>query len=355
VSPAAWDPAIACQFSPNFGNYGQEFGVHSSRFAPFCAELRRTGLGRGAIGIHLPRSHRPVLSVRTHHLRSLASLLAICAVGCQRCSSLDAGSSSRCPDGLVAVGPRCCAPGQSLSEGHCVGKPLRCPDGWISADRSGAGCVWISRAVFVPPGRYLVGPNDWESEQVVTAEGQVPEFWLDATEVTNFRWHLCAAAGRCKRRAADSTAELGQPVVSVTAPEAESFCAWAGGRLPRSAEWLRVAAGPSSRRFPWGQTGLVCRRSSFGLVRGPCAEGGSSPDWAAARPDGKSELGLFDLVGNVAEIVKAAEGTLEVRGGSFRADHAAALKSWAMLPYAGAEPDVGFRCAYDADPAGVPR
>src|SRR5512147_2409331 len=30
-----------------------------------------------------------------------------------------------------------------------------------------------------------------------------------------------------------------------------------------------------------------------------------------------------------------------------RSDHAAELKSWATLPYLGAAPDVGFRCAYD--------
>jgi sulfatase modifying factor 1 len=143
--------------------------------------------------------------------------------------------------------------------------------------------------------------------------------------------------------------------VNVAADEAESYCNWAGGRLPRSDEWLRVATGPDSRRFPWGQTGLVCRRASFGLVRGPCAEGGVSPDWAASRPDGRSEAGLLDLVGNVAEIVKTAQGGFELRGGSYRSDHAAALKSWSAIPYMGKGPDIGFRCAYDRDPLAAAR
>jgi formylglycine-generating enzyme len=259
-------------------------------------------------------------------------------------------SISRCADGLVAIGPRCCARGQTVADGSCVGTPRECPDGWGSLGGLVDGCVWISHPVLMVAGRYSVGPNDWESEQVVAAEGQVPAFWLDTTEVTVGRWRGCVAAGACSAQRNDPR-EPGLPVVDVTAVEAGYFCVWARGRLPRTDEWLRAAAGPDSRRFPWGQTGLVCRRAAFGLVRGPCAEGGSSPDWAAARPDGKSEAGIYDLVGNVGEIVNAGNGAFEVRGGSFRSDHAAEVKSWSTVPYAGKAFDVGFRCAYDRDPS----
>jgi formylglycine-generating enzyme len=276
-----------------------------------------------------------------------ALLITLCGLGgCQALSSASSGGGSRCAVGLVQQGPRCCAPGQAVVAGNCQGKPSRCPEGWV---RTEIGCTWQSQAILVPAGTYLVGPNDWESENVAADEGKVAAFWLDATEVTGERWGRCVATGACN--AALRAGEPGLPMVQVTPNDAQDFCSWASGRVPRRNEWLRVTAGPSSRRFPWGQTGLVCRRASFGLVRGPCAEGGTTPEWPAARPDGKSELGFYDLVGNVAEIVQAADGSFDVWGGSYKSDHAAQLKSWAKLPYAEPRSDVGFRCAYDRDPA----
>ena len=270
------------------------------------------------------------------------------------CSRVQDGSDSRCALGLVPRGARCCAPGQSVLDGRCVGRARQCPSGW--SIQATEGCVALTAPIRLPAGRFVVGPNDWESEHVLGREGVVPEFWLDATEVTAWSWGRCGDAGSCPAvtKGLRALLEPGSPVTDVTASEAEAYCGWAGGRLPRSDEWLRAAAGENSRRFPWGNTGLVCRRASFGLVRGPCAEGGAAPDWAGSRPDGRSELGLHDLVGNVAEIVRSGTTQFDVRGGSFRSDHAAELKSWSSVPYEGARSDVGFRCAYDRAPEGGP-
>lgn len=277
-------------------------------------------------------------------------LLAAATVGCDEIRTWTVGTRLRCASGLVALGARCCAVGQTLRRGHCVGEPDRCPESWL---KSTGGCVRRAFTVHVPAGRYTVGPNDWESEHVSAASGQVPEFWIDGIEVTHARWHACIDSGACTATPNGvefSRVEPGLPVTEISAEEAATFCAAQHGRLPRSSEWLRVTAGDTSRRFPWGQTGLVCRRASYGLVGGPCAEDGASPDWAGSRPDGKSELGILDLVGNVSEITESDQGSWEARGGSFHADHAAELKSWASLPYRGPAADIGFRCAYDHDP-----
>ena len=78
---------------------------------------------------------------------------------------------------------------------------------------------------------------------------------------------------------------------------------------------MALAAGAQSRRYPWGQTGLVCRRATFGIIAGPCAENGSQPDIAGSHPDGQSPEGVFDLSGNVAELALDAEGqALGLRG-----------------------------------------
>jgi formylglycine-generating enzyme required for sulfatase activity len=213
------------------------------------------------------------------------------------------------------------------------------------------GCVAPSLPKYVAAGEFVVGPSDWESEHVAFERGHVDGFWLDSLEVTWERFFRCIVAAKCALHTDPSGGyEPGQPVTNLDVTQARAFCAWAKGRLPRSGEWLRATAGVNSRRFPWGQTGLVCRRAAFGLVKGPCAEGGNGPEWSGSRPDGHSAEGLLDLVGNVAEVVEGDRGQVMVFGGSFRSDHASVLKSWSVEPYRGPRDDVGFRCAYDADP-----
>lgn len=323
---------MECEPKSHFGNYGQKVGLLDLLTKSCCSV--------------------PVTQMRTWVASVVVGFVLSAGTACNRWNNLAAAADSRCGEGLVVTHARCCAPGQVVSNGHCVGKPSSCPSGSTVVESPVAGCVWISRPVHVQPGHYVVGPNDWESELVVATEGDVSSFWLDATEVTVADWTRCANAAVCAKAPIDQGryAEPGLPMVNVSAGEAESFCRWAGGRLPVAQEWLRVTAGPNSRRFPWGQTGLVCRRASFGLVHGPCAEGGMSPDWVASRPDGRSELGLYDLVGNVAELVSDGAGGFELRGGSFRSDHAAELKTWSAIRYTGPGPDVGFRCAYDREP-----
>lgn len=287
---------------------------------------------------------------------AVAAIAAIIngGLGCQQWRDLSIGTSLRCAPGLVAMGPRCCAAGQILRQGHCAERPRQCPSGWLLSEE---GCSWESSAIRVEAGKYTIGPNDWESENVPPSSAIVAAFWIDQTEVTNARWNACVHTKECavlKDAANLGAGEPGLPVTRVSASQAASFCAAHHGRLPRTGEWLRVAAGEASRRFPWGHTGLVCRRASYGLVHGPCAEGAVSPEWAASRPDGKSELGLFDLVGNVAEITESESGQFEIRGGSFRSDHAAELKSWSVRHYESPDADVGFRCVYDQDPQRVP-
>jgi len=248
---------------------------------------------------------------------------------------------ARCPPPLQAGPTRCCAPGQAEIDGRCEGKALECPSHMSLVAGS---CVAASGRVVLGPGRLRVGPSDWEAQGRVEARDvAVPAFELDVTEVEHHRFRACSAAGKCPALAAS---EPGRPVTGLHPEQAAAFCRFVGGRLPTSDEWLFAAAGSAGRRFPWGQTGLVCRRSSFGLVAGPCGEGRGGPEITAARPSGRSPEGLYDLSGNVAEWTSEPGGGFVARGGSYASQLAADLKSWAAKPFAGASPEVGFRCAY---------
>ncbi len=253
----------------------------------------------------------------------------------------------RCLAPLVAHGPRCCAPGQSFEAGVCVGAPSACPEGLDRAGGPVPGCAAEIRRSRIAGGKLTAVAADWEHHADKPPEPEaVKSFEIDRFEVTHERWLLCMATRTCRPI---GTAEPGLPVTNVTPEEAEQFCMLGGGRLPTAHEWMLAASGAEGRRFPWGYTGLVCRRAAFGMVEGPCTRGATGPDLAGARPDGVTPDGVHDLAGNVAEWTREPGGGHAARGGSYRSRKAAELKSWAVerMPEERRAPHIGFRCAYD--------
>jgi formylglycine-generating enzyme required for sulfatase activity len=199
------------------------------------------------------------------------------------------------------------------------------------------GCDAPDARVLVPAASVAVGPSDWEAEgRVLPRSVRVQAFRIDAFEVTRGRWGLEGDAARAAS--------------GMTRAEAAAFCAAAGGRLPTEDEWIVAAASAMNppRRYPWGDTGAVCRRAAWGLARGPCAEGGDGPDTVGAHPDGDSPLGLHDLSGNVAEWVADDAANGMAKGGAWSTALAADLRIWARLELSPEARDgrVGVRCAY---------
>jgi len=288
---------------------------------------------------------------RSVALISLGSAIAIAGAAAAlvvRLALEERSDPARCSEPLVAIGPRCCAKGQGAKSDHCAGVPTQCGAGMHLAQAPEPGCAADERRIPYPGGRQKLFFADWEEQGETARELRSGAFELDWTEVTIERWRACVDAEMC--RAVRET-EPGRPVTGINAEEAARFCLFAGGRLPTGDEWLMAAAGASARRFPWGPTGLVCRRAVFGLVDGPCADGATGPELAGSRPDGASPEGALDLSGNVAEWTRERDGRHVARGGSFHSKAAAELKSWSAVDVRGGSPDVGFRCAYDAGPA----
>lgn len=248
--------------------------------------------------------------------RLIASLIVLVSIGAAvAAGEMRRGSSegARCGPGFTPSGTRCTPP---------------------------AGSSVPDVRVLIPAASIAIGPSDWEATgSIGTRTIHVDAFRIDAFEVT--RGAMQPGAKDPERAAS-----------SVTRADAAAFCASRGGRLPTEDEWIVAADSALNppRRYPWGDTGAVCRRGAWGLESGPCASGADGPDTVGAHKDGDSPLGLHDMAGNVAEWVSddLSPGIAIAKGGSWRSALAAELRIWSRLevPPDAPDPRIGFRCAY---------
>jgi formylglycine-generating enzyme required for sulfatase activity len=233
-----------------------------------------------------------------------------------------------------------CGAGFRRAGFRCNVEADSCPVPLVRSSRN--GCDAPDLRILIPAAQVAIGSSDWELEgRLPTRVVSVSAFRIDAFEVTRRRWNpdatddpLCAARGMTRR-------------------QAEEFCLSQGGRLPTEDEWMAAATSGAmaARRYPWGDTGAVCRRAAWGLVAGPCAQGGEGPDTVGAHADGDSPSGLHDLAGNVAEWVAADPARPNVgvaKGGSWRSALAAELRIWSRLELSpnATDAEVGLRCVY---------
>jgi formylglycine-generating enzyme required for sulfatase activity len=224
--------------------------------------------------------------------------------------------------------------------------------------------------VHVPAGSFLMGSETGAADEKPAHRVTSSAFVMDRHEVTNARYQACVRKGACtapslagsstRAHYFDDPIFADYPVIFVSWTQAQTFCAFVGGRLPTEAEWERAAAGSEApRTYPWGESPPTCANANFA----PCV---GDTDRVGRRLAGQSPYGALDLAGNVwewtadwydaayyrtspsQEPTGPASGTLKVMRGGCWVSGESTLRTTcrkASLPAAWA-PNVGFRCVY---------
>lgn len=216
-------------------------------------------------------------------------------------------------------------------------------------------------AVLIHGGSFVLG----DDEHAPLREVFIDDFYLDRHEVTTAQYaRFMQALGLSQRPEHwdDVPADAQLPVVGVTWHEADTYCRWAGKRLPTDAEWEAAARGGGARRYPWGDAQPDAQRARFAVSAEAPYQGGLAA--VGSHTAGDSAAGVHDLAGNASEWVadwyaegidsgqthnpKGAEtGTAKViRGGGWydAAERILSTRRYFADPQQRSD-DIGFRCA----------
>jgi formylglycine-generating enzyme required for sulfatase activity len=219
-------------------------------------------------------------------------------------------------------------------------------------------------------GRFVMGSSNQRApaNERPARAATVSPFWIDRTEVTVGAYRACVDAGVCSRPArasATCTFDAGDPELPVSCVhwrDADAYCRFAGKRLPSEREWEYAARGTAPTAFPWG-AGPSCANAVTlvnELSGKSCA---ARPARVGAHPSGASLFGVQDMSGNVEEWTAdwyveslgpgpapRAGAARVLRGGgwlSAPSQSRTTSRDWGSALEAG--PNIGFRCAKDAE------
>jgi formylglycine-generating enzyme required for sulfatase activity len=184
---------------------------------------------------------------------------------------------------------------------------------------SGDSCPAIEW-VALEGGTFEMGLDQAERHRVT-----VEPFDLMQTEVTVAQYRACMEAGVCagptnnfdERWEVEPCLDLPnwaradaawdhRPVNCLRRYDMERFAVWMNARLPTEAEWeFAATSGGLDRDFPWGNEPITCERVVHHRWEGVgCGSGGPLP--VCTHPQGNSEQGICNLVGNISEMVADA-------------------------------------------------
>ena len=187
----------------------------------------------------------------------------------------------------------------------------------------------------------LDGPN---------VEHQLTTFLLDIDEVSVTAYQACVTASGCSQPSTtnlcnySAAGKQAHGVNCVTWAQANTYCEWAGKRLPTEWEWEWAARGRGEDRlYPWGEL-VDTVHACWDKLDGSCALGSFSPE-------GDSRDGLRDMSGNLSEWTDSffGEGTASrvTRGGSWISSDFGTISTRVRVDEwpTDQKSTLGFRCA----------
>ncbi|MGD0613772.1 MAG: SUMF1/EgtB/PvdO family nonheme iron enzyme [Anaerolineales bacterium] len=164
--------------------------------------------------------------------------------------------------------------------------------------------------MYVPAGDFLMGSADSDTHAGTDEKPQhrvyLDAYWIDKTLVTNRMYAICVKAGACQLPSSFSSNThpsyynnpqyADYPVIYVTWDAANTYCNWAGRRLPTEAQWEKAARGTDGRIYPWGNSSPNSLLLNFASIVGDTTA-------VTSYPAGASSYGVLDMAGNVWEYV----------------------------------------------------
>ncbi len=164
----------------------------------------------------------------------------------------------------------------------------------------------------IPAGKVQMGSPKEEGDEDEHPQHEVTlsPYCMDRTEVTVAGYRACVNDNKCKPVGTGTGCNWNEkerdnhPINCVDWNDADTYCTWAGKRLPTEAEWEYAARGGGEQRtYPWGTatpSKQLCwdgEGSDLGSVR----KHRTCPAGSYATAGGDSRWGLQDMAGNVWE------------------------------------------------------
>ena len=244
--------------------------------------------------------------------------------------------------------------------------------------------------ILIPKGFFLMGADGHGDDEAPQHKVYLDAFYIDKYEVTAAEFAAFLNDVKSyKKFYKDSKFGMlvlekefrprkgleSYPINNVTWFGAAAFCKWKNRRLPTEAEWEKAARGTDGRFFPWGNSPITPEKARY------------RQSWTEeiahrvmvpvnSMPEGKSQYGLFHMLGNVKEWVddwydreyyKEENHNLNPKGqigGEFRVLKGGSWRDLRSFVYASfrnnsspsaALDDYGFRCALDGPESSAPK